>query len=52
MSANAPKVGDVLKRNGDNWIVETVTEEDGKTHVTLRPGPMLPEPEEDGDGRP
>ena len=22
MSDTAPKVGDVLKRNGDNWIVE------------------------------
>ncbi len=34
-----PQVGDVLTRNGDNWIVEAVTEaENGSTLVTLRPG--------------
>ena len=39
MSDKSPVVGDVLKRNGDNWIVKTVTpSEDGSTVVTLRPG--------------
>jgi len=34
-----PQVGDILTRNGDNWIVEAVTEaENGSTLVTLRPG--------------
>jgi hypothetical protein len=42
LSESAPKVGDVLKRNGDNWIVEQVREEtDGTTVVTLRPGPKV-----------
>lgn len=40
MSAKTPRVGDVLKRNGDNWIVEEVTKaEDGTSVVTLRPQP-------------
>jgi hypothetical protein len=39
LSARKPNVGDVLKRNGDNWVVVTVEEqEDGTTVVTLRPG--------------
>jgi hypothetical protein len=39
LSDKRPNVGDVLKRNGDNWIVESVTEKkDGVTTVTLRPG--------------
>ena len=40
MSENTPEVGDVLERNGYNWIVEQVTpNKDGTTVVTLRPGP-------------
>jgi hypothetical protein len=39
LSDKTPKVGDVLKRNGDNWIVKEVTEaKDGSTVVTLSPG--------------
>jgi hypothetical protein len=39
MRDNEPQVGDVLTRNGDNWVVEAVTEaENGSTLVTLRPG--------------
>jgi len=38
MSDKAPKVGDVLKRNGDNWIVDKVVETNEGTQVTLRPG--------------
>ena len=39
MRDKEPRVGDVLTRNGDNWIVEAVTEvENGSTRVTLRPG--------------
>ena len=39
LSDKRPEVGDVLKRNGDNWVVESVTEnKDGATTVTLRPG--------------
>lgn len=39
LSESTPQVGDVLKRNGDNWVVETVTQEqDGSATVTLRPG--------------
>ena len=47
MSAKAPDEGDVLRRNGDNWVVEKVHEDDdGNTVVTLRPQPLLePEPE-------
>lgn len=53
MSDETPKVGDVLKRNGDTWIVESVTEAvDWKTQVTLRPGPVLSEHEEAGKERP
>ena len=40
MSDEAPDVGDTLKRNGDNWIVEEVTQaDDGTSVVTLRPQP-------------
>ena len=40
MSDDAPAVGDVLKRNGDTWIVEDVTEaDDGTAVVTLRAQP-------------
>jgi len=39
-SDKARELGDVLKRNGDNWIVEEVgPSEDGTAVVTLRPGP-------------
>lgn len=39
LSDKTPTVGDVLKRNGDNWIVVAVEEQkDGTTAVTLRPG--------------
>ena len=42
MSKPAPEVGDILKRNGDNWIVEEVEEEaDGSTAVKLRPQPLV-----------
>ena len=40
MSDDAPAVGDILKRNGDNWIVEEVSDsDDGTSVVTLRPQP-------------
>lgn len=40
MSEKAPEVGDVLERNGDNWVVEEVAPgQDGSPVVTLRPGP-------------
>ena len=40
MSDAAPAVGDILKRNGDNWIVEEVSDaDDGTSVVTLRPQP-------------
>ncbi len=45
LSDRTPQVGDVLKRNGDNWVVESVTQEkDGTSTVTLRPGlkPVAP----------
>jgi hypothetical protein len=43
LTSNAPKVGDVFTRNGDDWIVEKVEAgENGTTHVTLRPVPKLP----------
>jgi len=39
LSDKKPNVGDVLKRNGDNWVVVAVDEDtDGSTIVTLRPG--------------
>jgi hypothetical protein len=39
LSESPPKIGDVLKRNGDNWVVTKVEEaKDGSTVVTLRPG--------------
>ena len=38
MSEKAPKVGDVLKRDGDNWeVIEVREEKDGTSTVTLRP---------------
>jgi hypothetical protein len=40
MSDEAPAIGDTLKRNGDNWIVEDVTDaDDGTSVVTLRSQP-------------
>ena len=49
MSEKAPEKGDVLRRNGDNWVVEKVhDDEDGNTLVTLRPQPFLePEPDDE-----
>jgi hypothetical protein len=48
MSDKAPEKGDVLRRNGDNWVVEKVHEdEDGKTVVTLLPQPLLEPQTED-----
>lgn len=48
LSDKTPQVGDVLRRNGDNWVVETVTvQENGSTSVTLRPG-LKPKPRTDG----
>lgn len=45
MSDKSPDVGEILRRNGDNWLVEEVEEaEDGTTVVTLRPQPRI-EPE-------
>ena len=39
LSGKKPKVGEVLKRNGDNWVVERVDEaKDGTCLVSLRPG--------------
>ena len=47
MSETAPEVGDVLKRNGDNWIVEEVsTSEDDTAVLTVRPGPKPAEPDD------
>jgi hypothetical protein len=49
MSDTAPEVGDVLRRNGDNWVVEEVDEgDDGSTVVTLHPQPLL-EPDTDDE---
>ena len=47
MSDNAPEVGDVLRRNGDNWVVEKVHDDDGNTVVTLRPQPLIEPDTED-----
>ena len=45
MSDKSPEVGDVLRRDGDNWVVERVhDDDDGSTVVTLRPQPLI-EPE-------
>lgn len=42
MSDTAPDVGDVLRRNGDNWVVEEVhKDEEGNTVVRLVPGPRI-----------
>jgi len=49
MSESAPKVGDVLKRNGDNWIVEEVVETIRGTQITLRPGVKLTDDKPDDD---
>ena len=39
MRDKEPHVDDVLTRNGDEWIVEAVTQAgNGTTLVTLRPG--------------
>ena len=39
LSEKKPNVGDTLKRNGDNWVVERVEEaKDGTCLVSLRPG--------------
>lgn len=39
LSEQAPKVGDVLRQNGDNWVVvEVAKAKDGTSVVTLRPG--------------
>lgn len=39
LSERSPKVGDVLRRNGDNWVVVEIREErDGTSTVILRPG--------------
>jgi hypothetical protein len=38
LSAKKPGVGDIMKRNGDAWIVVDVREDaQGNTVVTLRP---------------
>ena len=50
MSDSAPKVGDVLERNADNWIVETVAEIDGRTEVRLRAGLRSTVEEPDAQG--
>lgn len=51
MSDDAPNVGDTLKRNGDNWIVEEVTKaDDGTSVVTLRPQPKPVGPDDDPAG--
>ena len=48
MSDTAPEVGDVLRRNGDNWVVEEVHDgDDGSTVVTLRPKPLIEQDTED-----
>ena len=48
MSETAPEVGDVLRRNGDNWVVEKVhDDDDGNTVVTLRPQPLIEPDTED-----
>jgi hypothetical protein len=39
LSDKTPKVGDVLKRNGDNWVVVSIEDKkDGTSVVTLGPG--------------
>ena len=49
MSEKTPAEGDILTRNGDNWVVEEVREaDDGSTVVTLRPRPRI-EPGPDGE---
>lgn len=42
MSDESPRLGDILERDGDNWVVEEVGEAvDGTTVVTLRPRPVI-----------
>jgi hypothetical protein len=39
LGGKRPKVGDVLTRNGDSWIVVEIKEgADGKSTVVLQPG--------------
>jgi len=39
LSEEKPGVGDVIQRNGEDWVVASVAEvKDGTTVVTLRPG--------------
>ncbi len=39
LSEKLPKVGDVLKRNGDDWVVVVIDEQQyGASVVKLRPG--------------
>ena len=45
MSDRAPQVGDVLRRNDTDWVVEAVSETENGTHVTLRPGPVAAVPD-------
>ena len=48
LSDRSPDVGDILRRNGDNWVVEEVKEaDDGTTVVTLRPEPLIEPATED-----
>jgi hypothetical protein len=48
LSAKKPKVGDVLKRNGDTWVVVEIKDgADGKSTVVLQPG----SPDADRDRR-
>ena len=42
MSGTAPAVGDVVRRNGDDCVVEAVQQaDDGSTVVTLRSRPLV-----------
>ena len=44
LSEKMPKVGDTLKRNGDNWeVVEVEEHKDGTSTVILRPGMKPPD---------
>ena len=48
MSEQIPQEGDILRKNGDNWVVEHVREaDDGTAVVTLRPQPLLAPESED-----
>ena len=49
MSDNAPKVGEILRRNGHKWLVQEVVEAvGGTTIVTLRPQPFIEPDTDDG----